>query len=178
MGDIQVNLVDKHQRSRKSHEIAVSIRDKVAAIAEKHGGNAKVVRKHFESTADIVGVDDTIDEDAQKIVLRVNQAKAALLGVAQADIVQVVRMGLSGESVTPVHDGDAKYEIPVRIVLPSRQQDSIDQLLKLKVRAMAQYGGGLVPISEVVEVRQQPREKVIYHKDLLPVVFVTGDMGG
>jgi hypothetical protein len=22
------------------------------------------------------------------------------------------------------------------------------------------------------------REKVIYHKDLLPVVFVTGDMGG
>jgi multidrug efflux pump subunit AcrB len=209
MGDIQVNLVDKHLRDRKSHEIAIAVRDKVAAIAAKHGGNAKVVevppgppvmspivaeiygpdyagqievakavRKHFESTADIVGVDDTIDEDAQKVVLRVNQAKAALLGVTQADIVQVVRMGLSGESVTPVHDGDAKYEIPVRIVLPARQQDSIDQLLKLKVRAMAQYGGGLVPISEVVEVRQQPREKVIYHKDLLPVVFVTGDMGG
>jgi multidrug efflux pump subunit AcrB len=35
-----------------------------------------------------------------------------------------------------------------------------------------------VPVSEVVEVRRQLREKVIYHKDLLPVVFVTGDMGG
>jgi multidrug efflux pump subunit AcrB len=111
MGDIQVNLVDKHQRSRKSHEVAISVRDTVAAIAKKHGGNAKVVevppgppvlspivaevygpdyagqvavarqvRQAFEATADIVGVDDTVDEEAPKLVLRVNQAKAARLG--------------------------------------------------------------------------------------------------
>jgi multidrug efflux pump subunit AcrB len=35
-----------------------------------------------------------------------------------------------------------------------------------------------VPVSEVVEVRESLREKAIYHKDLLPVVYVTGDMGG
>ena len=206
MGDIQVNLVDKKHRHRQSHEIAVSVRDKVAAIARKHGGNAKVVevppgppvlspivaeiygpdyagqmavakqvRAAFESTADIVGVDDTVDADAEKLVLRVAQAKAALLGVAQKDIVDVVRMGLSGEDVTPVHDGDAKYEIPVRIVLPAERQNSIDQLLKLKVRGR---DGQMVPVSEVVEVKSTLREKVIYHKDLLPVVFVTGDMGG
>jgi multidrug efflux pump subunit AcrB len=164
-GDIQVNLVDKKHRSRQSHEIAVSVRDRVVAVALKHGGNAKVVevppgppvmspivaevygpdypgqiavaqqvRKAFEGTSDIIGVDDTIDEDAEKLVLKVNQAKAALLGVAQKDIVEVVRMGLSGEDVTPVHDGDAKYEIPVRITLPAERQNSIDQLLKLKVR--------------------------------------------
>jgi Cu/Ag efflux pump CusA len=51
-------------------------------------------------------------------VLRVNQAKAAQLGVAQADIVEVVRLGLGGENVTPVHGGDNKYEIPVRLTLP------------------------------------------------------------
>ncbi len=206
MGDIQVNLVDKKHRHRQSHEIAVSVRERVIAVAKKHGGNAKVVevppgppvmspivaeiygpdypgqialaakvRAAFEATADIVGVDDTVDEDAEKLVLRVNQAKAALMGVAQKDIVEVVRMGLSGEDVTPVHDGDAKYEIPVRIVLPAQQQSSIDQVLKLKVRGRE---GNLVPVSEVVEVKRTLREKVIYHKDLLPVVFVTGDMGG
>ncbi|MDP1613943.1 MAG: efflux RND transporter permease subunit [Sulfuritalea sp.] len=206
MGDIQVNLVDKKHRDRQSHEIAVSVRDRVVAVAMKHGGNVKVVevppgppvmspivaeiygpdyagqiavakqvRAAFESTADIIGVDDTIDEDAEKLVLRVAQAKAALLGVAQKDIVDVVRMGLSGEDVTPVHDGDAKYEIPVRIVLPAERQNSIDQLLKLKVRGR---DGQLVPVSEVVEIKRTLREKVIYHKDLLPVVFVTGDMGG
>ncbi len=206
MGDIQVNLVDKKHRHRQSHEIAVSVRDRVVAVALKNGGNAKVVevppgppvmspivaeiygpdyagqiavakqvRAAFESTPDIIGVDDTADEDAEKIVLRVAQAKAALLGVAQKDIVEVVRMGLSGEDVTPVHDGDAKYEIPVRIVLPAERQNSIDQLLKLKVRSR---DGQMVPVSEVVEIKHMLREKVIYHKDLLPVVFVTGDMGG
>ncbi|MDO8787117.1 MAG: efflux RND transporter permease subunit [Sulfuritalea sp.] len=206
MGDIQVNLVDKKHRHRQSHEIAVSVRERVVAVAKKYGGNAKVVevppgppvmspivaeiygpdyagqiavakqvRAAFEGTADIVGVDDTVDADAEKLVLRVDQAKAALLGVAQKDIVDVVRLGLSGENVTPVHDGDAKYEIPVRIVLPAERQNNIDQLLKLKLRGRE---GQMVPVSEVVEIRRTLREKVIYHKDLLPVVFVTGDMGG
>jgi multidrug efflux pump subunit AcrB len=98
---------------------------------------ARGLRRH----ADIIGVDDTVDEDAEKLVLRVNQAKAALLGVAQKDIVEVVRMGLSGEDVTPVHDGDAKYEIPVRIVLPAERQNSIDQLLKLKLRSAGRPAG-------------------------------------
>ena len=206
MGDIQVNLVDKHHRDRQSHEIAASVRDRLMAVAKKSGGNAKVVevppgppvlspivaeiygpdyagqlavakqvRAAFESTADILGVDDTVDADAGKLILHVNQAKASLLGVAQRDIVDTVRMGLSGEDVTPIHDGDVKYEIPVRIALPAERQDSADTLLKLKVRSR---DGQLVPISELVEARQTLREKVIYHKDLLPVVYVTGDMGG
>ncbi len=206
MGDIQVNLVGKHERDRKSHEVAVSVRDRVMAIAKAAGGNAKVVevppgppvlspivaevygpdypgqieaakkvRAAFEGTADILGVDDTVDADAPKVVLRVNQAKAALLGVSQSDVVTTVRMGLTGEDVTPMHDGEAKYEIPVRITLPAERQSSLDQLLKLKVRGRE---GNLVPISEVVEARKTLREKVVYHKDLLPVVYVTGDMGG
>ncbi|GMU49856.1 MAG: multidrug transporter AcrB [Candidatus Desulfobacillus denitrificans] len=206
LGDIQVNLVDKKHRSRQSHEIAVSVRDRIAEIAKKHGGNAKVVevppgppvlspivaevygpdyagqiavakevRKAFEGTADIVGVDDSVQADAQKFVLRVSQSKAALLGVAQKDIVEVVRMGLAGENVTPAHSQDAKYEIPVRVTLAPEKQNALDSLLKLTVRAR---DGKMVPVSELVEVRQALREKAIYHKDLLPVVYVTGDMGG
>ncbi len=210
MGDIQVNLVDKHHRSRKSHEIAVAVRPAVAAIARKHGGTARVVevppgppvlspivaevygpdyagqlavagklRKVFEDTADIVDVDDTVDEAAPKLVLRVNQARAAQLGVAQADIVEVVRLGLGGENVTPVHGGDNKYEIPVRLTLPPESLSSVDQLLQMKVRARhAEAGGALVPVSELVQVLPTQREQVIYHKDLLPVVYVTGDMSG
>ncbi|MBL8504263.1 MAG: efflux RND transporter permease subunit, partial [Rhodocyclaceae bacterium] len=140
---------------------------------------AKEVRKAFEGTADIVGVDDSVQADAQKFVLRVSQSKAALLGVAQKDIVEVVRLGLAGENVTPAHSQDAKYEIPVRVTLAPEKQNSLDALLKLTVRAtMGEQRGKMVPVSELVEVRQALREKAIYHKDLLPVVYVTGDMGG
>jgi len=205
-GDIQVNLADKHHRSRKSHEIAVSVRERIEAIGKKNGGVAKVVevppgppvmspilaeiygpdykgqmsvgkqvRAVFEKTPDIVAVDDYIEADARKAVLHVLQSKAALLGVAQSDIIEVVSTGLAGLDVTPAHNADSKFEIPVRVTLPAEKQSNLDALLKLRVRARS---GELVPISEVVEVRDAAREKTIYHKDLLPVVYVVGDMGG
>ncbi|WP_230969699.1 efflux RND transporter permease subunit [Nitrogeniibacter aestuarii] len=205
-GDLQINLLDKHHRSEQSHEIAIGMRDRIMAIAKAHGGNAKVVevppgppvlspivaevygpdyggqlavaqkvRDAFDNTPDIIGADDTVDETAEKLILRVNQAKAALLGVAQTDIVEVMQLGLNGQNVTPVHGRDNKYEIPVRVQLPAERQSSIDHLLQLKVRAR---DGTLIPVSELVTVEHTGREQVIYHKDLLPVVYVTGDMGG
>ena len=42
-GDIQVNLVGKHDRDRSSHEIASSIRPALVAIAKHNGGKVKVV---------------------------------------------------------------------------------------------------------------------------------------
>jgi multidrug efflux pump subunit AcrB len=205
-GDIQVNLADKQQRTRKSHEIAISLRDRIEAIGKKNGGVAKVVevppgppvispivaeiygpdmkgqmavgkevRKAFEKTPDIVAVDDYIEADSRKFVLHVLQSKAALLGVAQSDIVEVVSMGLAGQDVTPARNIDSKFEIPVRITLPAEKQSNLDALLKLRVRSR---DGQLVPVSELVEVRDAAREKAIYHKDLLPVVYVVGDMGG
>jgi len=205
-GDIQVNLVDKHDRSQKSHEIAIAVRDRVEAIGKRSGGVAKVVevppgppvmspivaevygpdykgqmrvgkevRKAFEETRDIVAVDDYIEADSRKAVLHVLQNKAALLGVAQSDIVEVVSMGLAGQDVTPARNTDSKFEIPVRVTLPAEKQSNLDALLKLRVRSR---DGNLVPVSELVEVRDAAREKAIYHKDLLPVVYVVGDMGG
>ena len=43
MGDIQVNLLDKHNRDRSSHEIASSVRDDLAAAAARYNGSVKVV---------------------------------------------------------------------------------------------------------------------------------------
>ena len=206
VGDIQVNLVDKHHRDRKSHEIAQAVRPAIEAVAKKHGADVKVVevppgppvmspivaevygpdydaqmkvakevRGVFEKSEGIVAIDDTIEDDSRRFVLRVLQNKAAVAGVAQKDIVATMKMGLSGENVTPIHGGTSKYEIPVRITLPPERQSSIDELLKLTVRGA---NGNLIPLSEVIEVVPSEREKTIYHKDLLPVVFVVGDMGG
>ena len=210
MGDIQVNLVDKAKRSRKSHEIASSVRELIQATAKKMGGNAKVVevppgppvlsplvaeiygpdytgqqnvakrvRAAFEKTPHIVAIDDSVEANAPKLTLHVLQNKAALLGVAQSDILEVVRMGLSGEDVTPAHNTAAKFDVPVRIRLPEHLLGHVNNVLKLRVRAREGVNAGqLVAISELVEVRQGEREKAIYHKDLLPVVYVLGDSAG
>ncbi len=205
-GDIQVNLADKHHRTRQSHDIAVAVRQRIEAIGQANGGVAKVVevppgppvmspivaevygpdyagqmavgkrvRAAFGQSADVVAVDDSVEADSRKLVLHVLQSKAAQLGVAQSDIVEVVGMGLAGMDVTPARNADSKHEVPVRIVLPAERQSSLDALLKLRVRSR---DGRLVAVSELVEVRDAAREKAVFHKDLLPVVYVVGDMGG
>ena len=108
MGNIQVNLVNKKHRDRQSHEIAVSVRERVTAVALRHGGNVKVVEVPpgppvmSPIVAEIYGpdypdrspwrnwsgrhsrarptssVDDPAD-DAPKLVLRISQAEAAQL---------------------------------------------------------------------------------------------------
>src|SRR3546814_15810411 len=40
VGDLQVNLVDKHQRERQSHEIARALRPQLAAIGRRQIGSA------------------------------------------------------------------------------------------------------------------------------------------
>ncbi len=206
LGDIQVNLVDKHHRDRKSHEIAQSVRPALEAIAARHGAELKVVevppgppvlspivaeiygpdfagqaavakrvRAAFASTPDIVAIDDTVDDTAPKLVVRIQQNKAALAGVAPRDVVETMRMGLAGEYATPLHSESAKFEIPVRIALRPERQSSVDELLALTVRSRA---GELVPLSELVDVVPVDREQTIHHKDLQPVVYVLGDMAG
>jgi multidrug efflux pump subunit AcrB len=136
---------------------------------------AKQVREIFRTTPDIIGVDDSVDEDAPKLLVRVLQNKAAIAGVAPMDIVETMRMGLAGEYATPIHDGDAKYEVPVRIGLAPERLESVESLLALSVRSRS---GVLVPLSEVTEAVPVRRERTIHHKDLQPVAYVFGDMAG
>jgi multidrug efflux pump subunit AcrB len=205
-GDIQVNLQDKHHRDRSSHQIATAVREPIEAIAKKWNAKVKVVevppgppvmspivaeiygpdyqgarevagkvREQFVQTADIVGIDDTVTETTPKLMLRVMQSKAAILGVSTQNIADTIQVALAGQDVTSLHEENAKYAPPLRMALPAEKRSRIDDVLKLKVRAK---DGALIPLSDLVQVIQMHRDYPIYHKDLLPVVYVTGDMAG
>jgi multidrug efflux pump subunit AcrB len=205
-GDLQVNLADKSKRDRKSHEIAQAVRPALEAIgarwnarvkvvevppgppvlspivAEVYGPDeagrirvAKEVRAALAATPGVVAVDDSVEDAAPRFVLRVDQAKAALLGVSRRDVVDTMRMGLNGADVTPIHDGSAKYEVPVRLVLPAERHGDLGELLKLALRSPE---GALVPLSELVRVVANDRDRPTYRKDLLPVVHVIADEAG
>jgi len=46
VGDLQVNLLDKHERDRQSHAIALSVRGPLQTIARRYGANARLLRSH------------------------------------------------------------------------------------------------------------------------------------
>ncbi len=207
LGDLQVNLVDKSERSRKSHDIAMSLRPALAAMGKRLGASSVQVvevppgppvqapivaeiygpvyavqeqighalRKLFDSTPDIVDTDDTLASPAPRYRIDVERAKAALLGVSQAEITNALSVALAGFDATYVHSGLERDPIAVHLELAPADKRGLDQALAMPVRAAS---GALVPLSELVTVVKKPWDPTIYHKDLLPVVFVTGDMAG
>ncbi len=206
LGDIQINLLDKHERERQSHEIARSLREPLQEIGRRYNANVKIVevppgppvmsplvaeiyglsdqgqravaqevRTMFEQTPDVVDVDDSIEAEAPKLIIKVDQQKAALNGVSQQQIVASLSAALDGEDASYLHVGNVKYPLPLRIEYPVSARAGVEDLLALRVRGQ---DGRLVALADIVQFIDSRREHAIYHKDLLPVVFVTADMSG
>jgi multidrug efflux pump subunit AcrB len=205
VGDLQVTLVDKAHRSEQSHAIVKRLRPRLQEIGRRLGANVKLVevppgppvlsplvaeiygpeaqgrqqvardvRAVLEAAPGVVDVDDSSIAAAPRKLLLIDRRKAALLGVPQAAIVSTLRAGLAGEDAAYLHD-ESKYPAPVLMQLPAESRGELDALLQLHVRGGA---GQLVPIRELVTVTDTQREQPVYHKDLLPVNFVIGDVAG
>ncbi len=206
VADIQINLLNKADRERKSHDIARAIRAPLQEIGARFDANVKIVevppgppvlsplvaevygpdyagqievarklRDLFAQTTDIVDVDDSIEAPGPLLRLHVDRARAARLGVSQAAVVDAVTTVLKGEDVTYLHAGGEKYPTPVRLEFPVADKDRLERALALRLPGA---DGHLIALADVVNVETSQREHAIYHKDLLPMVLVTGDMAG
>ncbi|MBW8467549.1 MAG: efflux RND transporter permease subunit [Thiobacillus sp.] len=205
-GDLQVNLIDAHDRSEQSHAIAQRHRPELEKIAASHGARIKVVEvppgppvmspivaevygpdqegraelalrvaEAYKATPDIVGVDTSLKEHAPRAFLRIQRQRAESLGIPVQVIAQTVYAALSGSDAAFLHDGHAKFAVPVRLQLPLDQQVGLDALLALPLKAA---NGAMVPLSELVTVERGVIDQPRYTKDMLPVTYVFGDMAG
>jgi multidrug efflux pump subunit AcrB len=205
-GDIQVNLVAKNRRDRKSHAIAAGARGPLQEIGRRMNANVKIVevppgppvlaplvaeiygldypqqirvarqvRRVFESTPEVVDIDDTIEAPQRKITVVLDRVRAARLGVDQQSAMSAVAAAVGGDDVTYLHGDNSKYPVPVRLEFGTGDKADLAALGALRLRSLT---GELVPLSEIAEFRAGRRDQTIHHKDLLPVVYVTGDVAG
>ncbi len=133
---------------------------------------ARQVQQVFQKTAGIVDLDTSDPATGPRQMLSVDRQKAALQGVAQADIVSNLRMGLSGEAVSYLHDF-SKYPVPVTLMLADNSRGETTELFNLPVRA---GNGKLIPLGEMLSTQSDQDAPAIWHKDLLPVTMVVADM--
>jgi multidrug efflux pump subunit AcrB len=199
-----VMLVCKDDRSEQSHTIAKRLRtrlDPIAArlgariqvveappgppvlqtlVAEVYGpdGNrrlelAKSIRAVFEQTAGVVDVDWYVESRQPKLRLDVDDDKAAAAGLSAAAIASVVRMAGSGVSAGLLHDSRARDDVPIVLRLPRELRGSLEAVQGLRLgnpRSIA--------VGELTRVVTTEEEASTYHKNLLPVTYVTGDVAG
>ena len=206
VADIQVNLAPKGKRSAQSHDIAKSMRTGIQAIAEKYGANVKVAEvppgppvlqtlvaeiygPNYERQIEVAHqvldsfkrVDGVVDadwyvEDAQdKVRFVVDKEKAALHGISTAQVASILKLALGGMPVGLYHEREDREDVPIVLTLPMAERSGEQDLSQIR---LAGSNGQLVPVSELVRIEHGKTEPNIYHKNLMPVVYVTADVAG
>jgi multidrug efflux pump subunit AcrB len=206
VADIQVNLVGKGKRKAQSHDIAKRVRPELKRIADKHGGRVKVVEippgppvlstlvaeiygpdyerqrqiaqeilKIFENTPEVVDSDWYMEKEQVRMSLVVDKEKAALHGISASQVDQTLQLALQGTPVGLLHQPREKEDVNILLRFPLADRAGIKRLETVKV---ASSDGRLVPLSDLIVSRQTPLDQSIYHKNLVPVVYVVGDVAG
>ena len=148
---------------------------------------ATEVKKIFEETAGVVDVDWYVESAQPKARFVVDKEKAALNGISADTIARTLAIATRGQSVDLIHQPREKEDVNIFLELPNREKSSPEQLLSLRVRsgdanALPEPGSGgtapLVPLRELVRVDRTTEDKSIYHKNLMPAVYVMADVAG
>jgi multidrug efflux pump subunit AcrB len=206
LGDIQVNLVDKQHRDRKSHEVALGVREPLQAIARPFGGNVKIVEVPpgppvmSPLVAEVYGINYQGQIEAAREIRRVMESTPDIVDVddsveypswktvLRVDRAKAARLGVSQAAVSQAlgtvlngEDMTFLHGDTVKYAVPVRvkyaEEDKSELDQVLSLRIRSR-DGNLVPLSEIVEAVDSRRSHSIHHKDLLPVVYVTADMAG
>jgi len=154
-------------------------------VAEIYGPNeasrlalANKVIQVFKSTPGVVDTDWYIEADQPKARFVVDKEKAALNGISAATISETLRIAVGGMAVDLLHVPRDKEDVDVLLQLPRASRTTPEDLLALRVRSKANPAAPLVPLRELIKVEHANVEKSIYHKNLMPVTYVIGDVAG
>jgi multidrug efflux pump subunit AcrB len=206
IADIQVNLLGKGVRKLQSHEIAKQMRLRLLPVAERFGARIKVaevppgppvlqtlvaevygpaeegrigiagkIRDLWKHTDGVVDVDWYVEDDQPKYRLLVDKEKAALNGISEDDIARSLQVASAGYSAGLLHVDSAKEDVALMVRLDRASRSDLDRIQNLNV---AGPSGRLVALRELVKLAQCVEDKSIYHKNLMPVTYVTGDVAG
>ncbi len=132
----------------------------------------------FQSTEGVVDTDWYIEADHPETRFVIDKEKAALSGISPETISETLRIATSGQPVGLLHVPREKEDVDIFLHLPRDRRTSPEELLSLKVRAARDPSAPLVPLRELVKVDHGMVDKSIYHKNLMPVTYVIGDVAG
>ncbi|HHH46210.1 MAG TPA: efflux RND transporter permease subunit, partial [Thiotrichales bacterium] len=205
--DIQVQLMDKSERERSSHEIAQDVRGKLLQVLEgRDDVRIQVVEMPpgppvLQSVvAEVYGPDDDIRRqvasDLEQMFMRspnitdvdTLMTKPYQIWRFEVDSEKAVRRGISVDTINrtlrmALGDfvlGDVKsgYKLEPTFIVIQVPYEARADLPRLKEIPVSSQYGYTVPLGELGDFYRGMQEPVIYHKDLRTVEYVTGETTG
>jgi multidrug efflux pump subunit AcrB len=204
--DIQVNLLNRHERSAQSHEIARRLRPELDRIAAPFGARIKVSEVPpgppvlQTLVAEVYGPDPVRRIEVAGQIKKVFQQTAGVVDVdwyvedpqtkydLQVDLDKAALNGITAADVNKtVQAGLGGATAGILHDPKSREDVPIEVRLSrpdrsgiegLRSLKLSTPSGAQVSLGEVTSLRQTTIDTSIYRKNLRPVVYVTGDVAG
>ena len=205
-GDLQVNLLPKEARRRKSHDIAQAVRPALEAAARRWNARIKVVEVPpgppvlAPIVAEVYGPDEA---GRARLAARVREAFAATPDLVDIDdsvreagprlriVVDAAKAAAAGVTRRDVVE-TLRIALAGATAIPLYDGHSKYEVpVRLRLPAELRDGietalrlpvrsaaGELVPLAELVQVVEDERDRPIYHKDLLALAYVVADQAG
>ena len=206
VADIQVNLVDKGERSEQSHDIATSVRADLQAIGKKYNANVKTVEvppgPPVMSTiaAEIYGPDYDQQIAVAKQVKDILAATDNVVDVDwsvedaqteykfEVDKDKAMKLGIPNAQVVQ-NMRAALSGMPVGILHQPSSVNQVGIVLQLSEKEkssiedvlsmkVVNQQGMAIPVSDLVKVTKGEKEKSIHRKDQKRVVYILTEVAG
>jgi multidrug efflux pump subunit AcrB len=204
LGDLQVNLVDKHHRSEKSHAIAQRLRPELEKIGLKHHAKIQVVEVPpgppvmSPLVAEVYGPDEAGRQQLAERIAKAFAETPDIVGVdtsikenapraylrvrhQRAESLGIPVSSVAQSAAMALSGANATYlhdgqsKYPVPVRLQLPQASQVG-LDFLLAMPMRAANGQMVPLSELVQVERGVIDKPLFTKDLQGVSYVFGDM--
>lgn len=203
--DIQVNIKNKDDRSLQSHDIAKLMRPGIQEVAEKHNANAKIVevppgppvlstivaevygpneeeqiriaqeiKDILKNTTDVVDIDWRIEAPQTEITYDINKDKAQKAGISTQQIVHSLRTALGNDAVSAMYMPEKTEQVDIVLKLDETQKN-IDGLNLIEIKSQR---GEMIPIVDLVTIKEGKIPTSKYRKNQMSVVYVTAEMAG
>lgn len=206
MADIQVNLLDKGDRSAQSQEIASLLRPEIQRIGNKYNANVKIVEvpPGPPVLSTIVGEIYGPDYDTQMdIADQVQQILKNTLDVVDVDWMveadqveyqfiidkeKAMLYGVAPQQIAHTMNMalseravtnlyDENASVQIGLILALEEKEKSTIQDIAQLKVKSQQGN-MVPIADLVAIEQTTRAKSIYRKNQKRVVYVLADMAG
>ncbi len=206
MADIQVNLIDKGERTAQSHDIASLLRPDIQKIAAKYNANVKLVEVPPGPPVLSTIVAEVYGPDYDQQIAVADQVQQILHNTDDVvDIDWMVEADQKEYQFTINKEKAMLYGIApqqiahaMNLALANRpittlyDEDAVQQIglvlaldekEKSTIQDIAQLQvassqGTMIPIADVVEITETTSAKSIYRKNQKRVVYVMADMAG
>ena len=204
--DIQVMLLDKGERERSSHELAVAARGLLTPLAEEAGARIAVVEMPpgppvlQTVVAEIYGPDEVTRRQVTRDLAAIFQNTPHLVDVDtymadasrrwhfEVDTEKASRRGVAVETINR-NLAMAMGEYSLGDVKRGRELEPTHLVIQLPLEIRGELArvaylpipsrlGNTVPLTELGTFRAVREDPIIYHKDLRPMEYVVGEMEG